>query len=139
MFNLVRNDDVVIKLIRGFVLETDLKDKDNLDYIRRLRTSISFECIMDEAKVGFMIVSVVDDKKYDFIESIYTTLRGQNIAQRMMMQYKNMFHKELIPYEIAEKSTEYWYKMYCRNGIDDIKSLIKYLASYDLKDPSKIK
>jgi hypothetical protein len=139
MFNLVRNDDVVKKLIRGFVLETDLKDKDNLDYIRRLRTSISFECIMDEAKVGFMIVSVVDDKKYDFIESIYTTLRGQNIAQRMMMQYKNMFHKELIPYEIAEKSTEYWYKMYCRNGIDDIKSLIKYLASYDLKDPSKIK
>jgi len=56
-----------------------------------------------------------------------------------MKQYKNMFHKEPIPYEITEKSTEYWYKMYCRDGLDDIQSLTGYLTYYNLRDPSKMK
>jgi len=49
-----------------------------------------------------------------------------------------MFHKELIPYEFADGSIGFWYKYYCNQGYDTVKSILQYLSRYGLAEPGAI-
>jgi hypothetical protein len=138
MMQLVQDDNIVKNLIKGFVLESDLKNKKNIDYIKRLRKSISYIGCLNFNPVGYLIVSKGDDQ-FDFIEYVLTFIRGEDIGKQMIQCYENQFTKVLIPYEITNDSVGYWYRFYNSKGYDTPFKLFMYLASYGLKDPKMLK
>jgi hypothetical protein len=128
---LIRDDRIVSDRIRECVLEMDLKNPKNIKWIKRLRNSRSYKYAIDDKLVGFLIVST-GAETYDFIEYVMSFRPGKGIAKKIIDAYREMFHKELIPYEFADGSIGFWYKYYCNQGYDTVKSILHYLHSHGL-------
>jgi hypothetical protein len=106
----------------------DLKNPKNIKWIKRLRSSRSYKYAIDDKLVGFLIVSTGADT-YDFIEYVMSFHPGKNIAKKIIDAYRQMFHKELIGF---------WYKYYCNQGYDTVKSIFQYLSRYGLAEPGAV-
>lgn len=129
--DIVRDDSVVKDCLRATVLGTDLKNPNNLNWIKRLKNSVSYKFEKDGDIVGYIIVSKGGDK-YDYLEYIGSFKRGQHFGSQMIDCYSKKYMKELIPYEILEESVGYWIKYYQRRGFCNIGSLFTYLVDNDV-------
>jgi hypothetical protein len=134
---LIRDDRIVSERIRDCVLGMDLKNPKNIKWIKRLRRSRSYKYAIDGKLVGFAVVSTGADT-YDFIEFVMSFRPGKGITKMIIDAYRQMFCKELIPYEFADGSIGFWYKYYCNQGYDTVKSIFQYLRRYGLIEPGAV-